>query len=354
MNDAARPAMGLIGTTLPTGWTLEGEIPPYEGRTGATFCVGYIANRNGERAFIKVIDLMNAAHNRTNLVESLHEATSEILAERAVLALCHDKKMTRIIRLIDHGEYEVPAFAGDPLGRVHYFVFELAASDVRKEVSFAKNDQILWKLRVLKDVALAIDQLHRGGVAHQDIKPSNVLLMKPAEDAGDHKLGDLGRAIRMNASGPFDDHVFPGDARYAPLSAWYGVRDAEWVDGRTSADLYMLGVLACFLFGGINITQRQMVLIPNEMKVPDWHGTFEAVLPFLINVHAQVMEEIEQGLPDSFRADLFAVIKELTHPDPRLRGNPRARARVGRPPGTETYVSRFAHLVKVAELKKSS
>ena len=261
--------------------------------------------------------------------------------------------MTRIIRLIDRGQYEVPAFAGDPLGTVHYFAFELAASDVRKEITFGTNTQVVWKLRVLKDVALAIDQLHRGGVAHQDIKPSNILLMKPAEEAGDHKLGDMGRAVRMIRRGPFDAHVFPGDTTYAPLSAWYGLRDAEWVDGRTSADLYMLGVLACFLFSGINLTQKQLAYVPDKLKPPVWTGAFDAVLPFLIDIHAQVLETIVSTLPEECRDDLFAIIED-SRPDPRTRGNPRARTRTGRPPGTETYVTRFAHLVKAAELGKGA
>lgn len=349
-----RPASGLKGTKLPTGWVLGEEVPGYAGKTGGTFCSGYFAERDGERAFIKVIDLMSAVHNSSDFITALNQATAEILAERDVLRLCQDERMSKIIRLVEHGEYEVPGLAGNPLGKVHYFVFERAESDVRKELMFSKNSNVLWKLRVLKDVAIAIDELHRAGVAHQDIKPSNVLLMAPPEDAGDHKLGDLGRAVRMNVAGPHDDLAFPGDVNYAPLSAWYDARHTEWVDRRTASDLYMLGVLVCFLFTGVNLTHLQFSLLPEEQKPPKYNGTFENVLPYLVDAHARALEKTKSSFPEPYADELLALVIELTHPDPRARGNRRARSRFGRPPGTETYVSKFAKLVKFAELQKAA
>jgi len=327
------------------------EVLPYAGKTGGTFCVGYLAERDGNRAFVKVVDFIAAMHNRPDAIVAIQEASSVVIAERAVLELCRDRRLTRVIRMVDAGDYEAPQFAGQLLGKVFYFVFEPAESDVRKEISLNADAGILWKLRVLKDVAIGIQQLDQIGVAHQDIKPSNVLLMERPEDGGDHKLGDLGRAVRVDVTGPVDDLVFPGDLLYAPLSAWYGIREPEWVDGRTAGDLYMLGVLACFLFAQVNLTQLQLNLLKPELKRPAWTGTFQDVLPFLIDVHAKALELVEDSFPEPYKVELVSLVRELTNPNPLKRGDPRARARVGRPPGTEVYVSKFSALVKRAELR---
>lgn len=347
-----RPAEGLVGVTLPTGWLLEEQRPGYAGKTGSNFCVGYTGVKDGVKAFIKVVDVLGVVREATDFISDLLRATAEVEAERSTLNLCKDKALSRIIHIIESGQAQAPHYGSSPEGTVFYFVFERANSDVREQISLGHNAHAVWNFRVLRDVALAIDQLQRVGVAHQDIKPSNILLMEPPEKAGIHKLGDFGRAVRKEVAGPHDVHVFPGDQRYAPLSAFYGLREAEWTDGRVSTDLYMLGLLACYLFSGANLTELQLLAIPDVLKPGKWPGSFGDALPILVDVHARALEKIAPSFPEPFRQELITIVKQLTHPNPTLRGDTKARARKGKPVGTEVFVSRFERLAKQAEIRR--
>lgn len=349
-----RPAEGLAGTTLPSGWLLEEQVAEYAGKTGGTFCVGYRGSRDGKKAFIKVVDIIGNLDSSQDFVTALFDATAAVRAERAVLQVCGNKRLSRVVQLLDHGQYKIPEYAGHPKENVFYFVFELAECDVRKPLKPDEPSQVAWKLRVLSDVALAVDQLNRVGVAHQDIKPSNVLMMTAMSADALHKLGDLGRAIQKEVAGPFDTALFPGDARYAPLSAYYGIREKEWTNGRTSTDLYMLGLLTAFLFTGVNLTTLQQLRTPDVLKHGNWPGTFQEAIPHLVDIHAQVIEEIKDAFPEKWRDQLVMLVRELTHPDPSVRGDPRSRQKVGSPPGTEVYVSRFGLMAKRAALGKAA
>lgn len=94
-------------------------------------------------------------------------------------------------------------------------------------------------LRVVRDVALALQRVHDAGMVHRDVKPSNILI---AAD-GTPKLGDFGIVVepakdeRLTETG-----VFVGSPHYA---------SPEHIEGRSldgRSDLYALGVI---LFEGL-------------------------------------------------------------------------------------------------------
>ena len=55
-----RPAASLVGITTPDGWTIMSAISRPPGATGGHFSCSYIAERDGERAFLKAIDYVAA------------------------------------------------------------------------------------------------------------------------------------------------------------------------------------------------------------------------------------------------------------------------------------------------------
>jgi eukaryotic-like serine/threonine-protein kinase len=141
--------------------------------------------------------------------------------------------MDRVIRAIGDGTAVVD---NGPLGRVPYIIFELAEGDARSHLAALSSVDVAWKLRSLHDTATGLRQLHTAGIAHQDLKPSNILVI-----GGASKLADLGRASHASISGPSDEVVFAGDNAYAPPELMYGHVDPGFAARRFGADFYLLG-----------------------------------------------------------------------------------------------------------------
>ncbi|MDR3634399.1 MAG: serine/threonine-protein kinase [Isosphaeraceae bacterium] len=191
----------MIGTTFNQRFTLEKEL-----------------GRGGMGAVYRATDLVLA---RSVAIKVLKEQSGEELARRLrleaqILArLLHDN----IVRLYDFG-------AADGT----YFL-------VMEEVdgpSFSKrwrNIPLKDRLRIIAQVADALDYAHHQGVIHRDIKPGNVLLT--SSDVA--KLSDFG--LSLIAEQADDSGAIRGTPHYmSPEQA-----QAKKVDHRS--DLYSLGVM---------------------------------------------------------------------------------------------------------------
>jgi serine/threonine protein kinase len=145
-----------------------------------------------------------------------------------------------------------------------------------------------WSIRVLKDVTVGTFQVHRQLIAHQDLKPSNVLLFDQ-----EARLGDFGRASRRGYVAPHDDLSIAGDRTYAPPEQLYGYTHPDFIVRRFGCDLYMLGNLAAFLFSGINITSQLFAHLPAQFHWQIWAGEYKDVLPYLMNSFYTVIDELK-------------------------------------------------------------
>ena len=98
-------------------------------------------------------------------------------------------------------------------------------------------------LRIVTQIADALDYAHRQGVVHQDIKPENIVV---TSDSGNVKVMDFGIARLRHKSGPRPEDGSPvaGTPHYMSPEQ---IRGGE-VDGRS--DLYSLGVLLYWLLSG--------------------------------------------------------------------------------------------------------
>ena len=96
--------------------------------------------------------------------------------ERDLLDKCHSHRLSRIVRVLDAGT--LPSTAGDPASVVQYLIFELADGDIRSFIQIANDLDVAWALRMMHHVTAALRQLHSAGIAHQDVKPSNILIFQ--------------------------------------------------------------------------------------------------------------------------------------------------------------------------------
>ena len=183
-----------------------------------------------------------------------------------------------------------------------------------------------------------MQQLHKGNIAHQDIKRSNVVLFGE-ENA---KLTDLGRAVMKDTPSRNNDRVIPCQLGNSPPELLYGHRIADWGQVHFSTDLYMLGNLAYTLFYDITITARLMTLLPEELRCGRYTGNYQDVLPALQHSLGIIISEIGDEVPEAIREDYKTVIRLLCNPDPATRGHPKDHAQLhGRKYSAERFISAF-------------
>jgi serine/threonine protein kinase len=232
----------------------------------------------------------------------------------------------------------MPNGISNDLNRVYYLIFELANGDIRKELSFGGVISDAWKAKVLHQIAVALTQLHNNRIAHQDLKPSNVLSFNNDQSC---KLADLGRSSSMNILAPTDALSFPGDFNYAPPEYLYRHVPPDFHDRRFGSDAYLLGSMISFLFVGVSALTLTLDGVNNTLKPDTWIGEYSDVLPYLITAHTEATNSIKAYLPIDFQDEISTIYFQLCHPDPYTRGYPEARKQVGRPIGIDRYVSKF-------------
>jgi eukaryotic-like serine/threonine-protein kinase len=342
----------LVGLSL-NGWQVVREAPRDTSQNASAessdgfFSRGFFGEKDGIRAFIKVLDFKGASEHGLPL-DTLSFLLNAHKFEQSVLQACREARLANVVSLYDSGQCEIET----PVGRqtVYFFALELAPRDVRHSIEFGPADDAGWKLRILHQTALALSQLHGKRICHQDVKPGNILDF----DSKTFKLTDFGRAFSHVHAFPQANVIpFMGEMCYAPPEYAYGYTPLEVIDQREGADAYLLGSLIGILFCGLGATTMLIAALPEEMR-PLCEPTprFDEALPHLISAHGTVLIELAERIPPSISDRLTTAYQELTHPDPAVRGNPTSRREAGRRPGIERYVSLFDRLRHVVSVKQ--
>lgn len=353
MATTEKTEVNLVGTKLSDGWVITKKLPrpgseDAKDLTGSYFSIGYIASNGTKEAFLKVIDIQRALHHQAgSLMERLKGVVDSHTFECNILDICSKAKLDRVVQVISKGEIPAVDGAGIP---TPYIMFELADGDVRKIVGKTNKVDDAWRLKVLHDVAVGLQQLHGQSIAHQDLKPSNVLLFD--QDGKGAKIGDLGRASRKGMDVSHNGEKIAGALNYAPPEQVYGITPERWEDRREGCDLYHLGVLTTFLFGGITPTEHYVQSLSQEVRPRIWLGLgtcdYSTALPILTASFASFVVKVKSDFPDWAAEELSQIVINACNPDFTKRGDPDARGRTGNPIGIDTFVSRFDRLSKHA------
>jgi serine/threonine protein kinase len=216
-------AASLVGLTLQNGWKVTKLLVRANAATGGIFSHSYLAEKDGKQAFLKALDFSAAFDPGKNTVAILQAMTNAYANERDILDHCKAKRFSRVVVALDSGTVQVPGL--DPMrGSVFYLIFELANGDVRQQVNSTKKLELVWKLRALKDVSLGLWQVHSEQIAHQDTKPSNVLLYNDER----FRLSDFGRSSWRGRAVWYENEDVAGDRTYAPPELLYGFLDPNF------------------------------------------------------------------------------------------------------------------------------
>jgi serine/threonine protein kinase len=342
------PAARLKGLTLQSGWVVVEEVQRLPGATGGQFSCSYRIEREGRQAFLKALDYSKAEEMALvagiDIPTALQYLVQAYNFERNLLQECTRKRMDRIVMALEDGSVRVDA---GPFGTVNYLIFEQADGDVRKHLSLNRNLDVAWILRCLHHIATGLYQLHSAKVAHQDLKPSNVLVFGGQLS----KVADLGSASVQGTTSPRDHVRYAGDSTYAPPELLYGYQDPEWIRRRQACDVYHLGSMVTFFFCGVSMTAMILRNIPSDHLYPVWGGTYSEVLPEVRDAFGIALREFSVNVPgDKLAQALREAVSQLCDPDPMRRGHPSNRTGVANQYSLERYVALFNLLAQRAAI----
>ena len=313
MNDAPL-ASRLVGKTIGR-WIVLEKRKKIEGDDSGFWSTCYtVKDDTGQVAFLKAYNYTYAFGKKGASADILKFMTENFTYERDLLQFCGEMKMRRVVTAIDSGEYREEA----EIFPVPYLVFEIAQGSLKTHKAMT-NPDLVWKLKTFHGALIGLWQLHRRKIAHQDIKPSNILIFGEAFS----KLSDLGSATQLNnESKHWTNPTHCGDLRYAPVELLYKYFSPDWDTRRFGADLFMLGGILTFMVTGSNFLSLLHAKLPENQKHDRFGGTFEQAKPFLLKAYKETLDEIISLIPTSIRNELIQVIAQLCHPIPELRGNP--------------------------------
>lgn len=317
--DASNAANNLLGRTLASGWKVTRKIEKESYATGQFFSVCYEVEKDGIICFLKAFDFAKFLFDMdkdTSMVDIMARMLNAYKYEKDLSDFCRGNHVTKVIFVKEAGEEVVDGYT---IPRVPYLIFDMVDGDVRKNLIFSEKLDFTWRLKSLHDIAVGLKQLHQIEVSHQDLKPSNILLLK-----GESKIGDLGRSKCLSISSPFDDKPFTGDHNYAPPEILYGYYIEDWHQRVFATDCYLLGSMVVFYFAGISMSAMLSKHIPNNFRWDTWHGNFDEVKPYLVKAFYDAIQEFENQINDEyFKTELKQLVERLCYPFPEKRGHPK-------------------------------
>jgi serine/threonine protein kinase len=351
MAKSLNPAENLLGMTLKNGWVVVENVilPSYS--TGGNFSVCYKVRKEGRLAFLKALDLSRAFEHKhfLKLLEYLITAHNY---ECEILKVCSTNRMSKVVAILDDGEIPADPAKGIQIP-VNYLIFELADKTVRDHLALVKRIDNAWIMRSLHNVAVGLNQLHKNGIAHQDLKPSNVLLFNNAKET---KIGDLGRAESKVSQSIYFDMEIAGDPTYSPPELLYHHVLPDWNVRRQACDLFHLGSLLCFYYSRTQMTSLIQSYLPSSYHWQNWSGDYSIVLPYLNeafeailrDMHSVIMESVNDTVVTN---EVVTIIKQLCMPDPPSRGHPSNFNMGVSKYSLERYISWFMKLARIFESK---
>jgi len=334
------PSRAIKGMITDSGWEIFKEVSDELG-SGGNFCVRYLArSEQGKVGFLKAMDL-----TRATSLEHLKGLISEYLFEQKISEQCHRKGMSHIASAIDSGELTPPGYESMGVnGTVYYLIFEKADGDFRQKHFDAKKKQWIHAFRAAHHVAIGAAQLHRSGIAHQDIKPSNILSFSNEN----FKVSDLGRVTDSSGESPFSGMRYTGDTSYNPPEMLHGSYRINGFSERYLSDIYLVGSLLFHIVEGVQITailKQEAELINNRIR---WLN-YEEALPIWMTAFNAVLERFYENcqilFPNEMAYSLKITVAEMCSPDISRRGRKGINNSIC---SMERYVGKAANIVRLA------
>ena len=181
------------------------------------------------------------------------------------------QREARLIAQIEHPAI-VPVYDFGEEGDQLYLVMRYMAGGTLTEKIKEGKSTLEYAVRILSQIAPALDAVHAQGVVHRDLKPGNILL----DNFGNPAISDFGIAFLTAATTDLTGNAVIGTPTYMSPEQVRGEAD---LDGRS--DVYALGVILFEMLTG--------------------HGPFNATTPL-----SAALKHLTDPIPPirSFRPDM--------------------------------------------------
>ena len=255
--DAVTMHAGIAGVCAQCGSTVGDAMHPCP-KCGATVSGGGSLAAQNERMRARLQESVGDAYKllellgrggmgivyRAREVALDRDVALKVLALDPILAPDAYTRFEREAKLaarLDH-PHIVPIFAVGQRQNVAFYTMRLVrGGNLEDLIGAGKQLSLDHVVKLLKEVAAALDHAHRQGVVHRDIKPANVLL----GEHGHAMVADFGiaKALSSTDSGATGTGII-GSPGYMSPEQWRGAE----IDGR--ADQYSLGIVAFEMLTG--------------------------------------------------------------------------------------------------------
>ncbi len=332
----------LEGKTLADGWKVIKKIEKELHNTGGVYSCCYEVENEGRKGFLKAFDLSAADKVGVEAADQIQNILSAFKFEREILKKCSDHRCKNVIELISYGDLEVKEAEKYP--RVDYLILEYAENGDIRDVIEEDKATLKWKFKSLHQLAKGLSEIHNLSIAHQDIKPSNVVALENEVT----KITDFGSAISLNDDGKnLPDHLkkdYSGSWEYAPPELLYGYISGDPIVRRIGCDLYLLGSMIAYYFTDLSMTAliRSNLQDTLSWTNPATYGKYEELKTYIVLAFENSLEDIRRRIPvEKIQDQIILIIKYLCHPDPTLRGHERNIKQLGPNYGLNRFITMF-------------
>ena len=337
----------LLGYTFQSGWKVVKIHSTSGTSTGGVYSMCFDVEKDGRICFMKALDLKQymsrGTENGTDPMACLKIMIDQYQYERSLSEICKEGNVRKVVYVIDSGQEFVSVFNM----LVPYLVFEMADDDIHHMLDVAERLEFSWKMKSLHDVAVGMYNLHKVGITHQDIKPSNILQFND-----ETKIGDLGCSSCEALDSPYKDRLFTGDHNYSPPERSYNWTISDSSKQKYLTDCYLLGSLIVFYITGVSMNALLYRYLPESYLPDHYQGDLDPIRSYLNNAFALALEEIKKSIPEiRLRDRLLQTIEYLCSPIPEYRGHPKNLSLThGNPYSLERFISTLDLMKREAEI----
>jgi serine/threonine-protein kinase len=202
---------------------------------GHYYKVEQLIGEGGQAQVYRAIDMRGGPDVAIKILRDTHAGEADFRERFSREAqILHDLKSPATLRV--HGEH----FLED--GRPALVTEFLQGRSLGEQLALLeKQGQHIppaGLLAIVGPVAVALEEAHRVGVIHRDLKPDNLFLLDQEAEGTRVKLLDFGFAKFLNKAALTAEGAIAGSPRYIAPEAWLGVRDLT-----PAFDVYSLGAV---------------------------------------------------------------------------------------------------------------